>query len=78
MQDSFNSQKELLVEGKPYRYFCLKAAAANGLDNIEKLPFSLKIAALIIQLGHHLIHREQIAFVLAFAVILVLLSKINC
>lgn len=43
MLDSFKSRRELIVNGKPYRYHCLKSAEVNGLEGISRLPFSLKI-----------------------------------
>ncbi len=43
MSDSFKSRRELIVNGKPYRYHCLKSAEVNGLEGISRLPFSLKI-----------------------------------
>jgi aconitate hydratase len=43
MLDSFKSRRELIVNGKPYRYQCLKSAEVNGLEGINRLPFSLKI-----------------------------------
>ncbi len=43
MPDSFNSLRELTVNGKTYRYFSLTAAEAAGLSGIRSLPFSLKI-----------------------------------
>ncbi len=41
--DSFNCKRELDVRGGKYTYFDLKAAEANGLDGISKLPYSLKV-----------------------------------
>ena len=43
MLDSFNSHRELHISGKTYHYCDLLAAEKNGLGNISKLPFSLKI-----------------------------------
>lgn len=42
MSDSFNSRRELAVNGKKYVYFSLPEAAKR-LGDIERLPFSLKI-----------------------------------
>jgi aconitate hydratase len=41
--DSFQSRQKLVVGDKTYDYFSLKAAEANGLEGISKLPYSLKV-----------------------------------
>ncbi len=41
--DSFNCLRTLDVDGRSYRYHDLRAAEANGLDGISRLPFSLKV-----------------------------------
>ncbi len=41
--DSFNCRKTLNVDGKEYTYFSLKAAEANGLAGVSKLPYSMKV-----------------------------------
>jgi len=41
--NSFNARSTLSVGGKSYAYFDLKAASANGLGDISKLPMSLKV-----------------------------------
>jgi aconitate hydratase len=41
--DSFRSRKTLTVDGKPYEYFSLPDAEANGLQGISALPVSLKV-----------------------------------
>lgn len=41
--DSFISKAELTVGDHTYTYFDLKAAEANGLPNISRLPASLKV-----------------------------------
>lgn len=41
--DSFKSRKELQVGSKTYVYYDLKAAEANGLAGVSRLPFSLKV-----------------------------------
>jgi aconitate hydratase len=41
--DSFRSRKTLTVDGKPYEYFSLPDAEANGLPGITALPYSLKV-----------------------------------
>jgi aconitate hydratase len=41
--NSFKSRSTLNVGGKSYAYFDLKAASANGLGDISKLPLSLKV-----------------------------------
>jgi aconitate hydratase len=43
MSDSYQCLRELDVNGKKYHYFSLPDAEKNGLKNINKLPFSLKI-----------------------------------
>ena len=42
-KDSFQSLKELQVENKIYKIFSLKEAEKNGLQEISKLPKSLKV-----------------------------------
>ncbi|GGC51429.1 aconitate hydratase AcnA [Chelatococcus reniformis] len=41
--DSFKSRQTLDVGGKSYAYYSLKAAEANGLPDISRLPFALKV-----------------------------------
>ncbi len=41
--DSFKCQKTLTAGGKPYVYYSLPVAEANGLKGISKLPFSMKV-----------------------------------
>ncbi|MGE0740808.1 MAG: aconitate hydratase AcnA [Hyphomonadaceae bacterium] len=41
--NSFNARTTLSAGGKTYTYFDLKAASANGLGDISKLPISLKV-----------------------------------
>ncbi|MFO1104145.1 MAG: aconitate hydratase AcnA [Methylocystis sp.] len=41
--DSFNACQTLVVGDRSYRYFSLKAAEANGLGGVSRLPFSLKV-----------------------------------
>lgn len=41
--DSFKSRQELVVGDRTYRYFSLKAAEANGLPGVSRLPYSLKV-----------------------------------
>ncbi|MEM9221014.1 MAG: aconitate hydratase AcnA [Pseudomonadota bacterium] len=41
--DSFRSRTELIIDGKSYTIFDLKAAERNGLDGISRLPVSLKV-----------------------------------
>ena len=41
--DSFNCRKTLTVGTKKYHYFSLKEAEKNGLKNISKLPYSMKV-----------------------------------
>lgn len=41
--DSYRCRKTLKVGSKSYDYFSLKAAEANGLKGISKLPFSMKV-----------------------------------
>ena len=42
-KNSYNSLKSLNVNGKDYKYYSLQAAEKNGLENISKLPKSLKV-----------------------------------
>ena len=42
-KNSYNSLADITVSGKSYKYFSLKKAEENGLDNISKLPKSLKV-----------------------------------
>ena len=41
--NSFNARSTISAGGKTYSYFDLKAASANGLGDISKLPISLKV-----------------------------------
>jgi aconitate hydratase len=41
--DSFKSRQTLTVNGKPYIYYSLEAAAKNGLGDISRLPVTMKI-----------------------------------
>ncbi len=41
--DSFKCRKTLTVDGKPYVYYSLPDAEANGLTGISKLPYSMKV-----------------------------------
>ncbi len=41
--NSFNARTTLSAGGKSYTYFDLKAASANGLGDISRLPTSLKV-----------------------------------
>ncbi len=42
-QNSFNSLKELYINGKNYSIYSLKEAEKNGLEGINKLPKSIKV-----------------------------------
>jgi aconitate hydratase len=42
-KNSYNSLADITVSGKSYKYFSLKKAEENGLNNISKLPKSLKV-----------------------------------
>ena len=42
-KDSFKSLKKLKVDNKIYNIFSLKEAEKNGLEDISKLPKSLKV-----------------------------------
>ncbi len=42
-RDSFNAIRTLDVDGKAYRYYSLASAAENGLGDVSRLPFSLKV-----------------------------------
>ena len=41
--NSFNARTTISAGGKTFTYFDLKAAAANGLGDISRLPISLKV-----------------------------------
>ena len=41
--DSFKAKDTLTVGGRTYRYASLKKAAQNGLGNLDRLPFTLKV-----------------------------------
>ena len=43
MQDSYNTLDTLETSGKTYHYFSLPLAEKAGLNNISKLPYSLKV-----------------------------------
>ncbi len=42
-KNSYNSLKSLNINGKEYKYYSLLEAEKNGLNNISKLPKSLKV-----------------------------------
>ncbi len=42
-KNSYNSLKSINIDGKEYKYYSLSKAENNGLDNISKLPKSLKV-----------------------------------
>ncbi len=42
-KNSYNSLKNISVNGKEYKYYSLKEAEKNGLNGINKLPKSLKV-----------------------------------
>ncbi|CAH0118857.1 MULTISPECIES: aconitate hydratase AcnA [unclassified Paenibacillus] len=42
-KDHFSAAKELQVGGKSYRYYSLQSLEEQGLGNISKLPFSIKV-----------------------------------
>ena len=41
--NSFDARQTLAVGGKTYTYYSLQAAERNGLPNVSRLPFSLKV-----------------------------------
>ena len=41
--DSFKCRQTLVVGDRSYDYFSLKAAEANGLKDVSRLPYSLKV-----------------------------------
>lgn len=41
--DSFKCRKTLTVDGKDYVYYSLTEAEKNGLEDVSKLPFSMKV-----------------------------------
>ncbi|OYV32798.1 MAG: aconitate hydratase, partial [Rhodospirillales bacterium 20-64-7] len=41
--DSFKSRKKLNVGAKTYHYFSLKTAEKNGLPDVSRLPYSMKV-----------------------------------
>ncbi len=43
LKNSYKSLSEIKVGNKNYKYFSLRKAEKNGLDNISKLPKSLKV-----------------------------------
>ena len=42
-KNSYNSLKNISVNGKDYKYYSLKEAENNGLEGVSKLPKSLKV-----------------------------------
>ncbi|MDC0044153.1 aconitate hydratase AcnA, partial [Candidatus Pelagibacter sp.] len=42
-KNSYNSLKSINIDGKEYKYYSLAEAENNGLDDISKLPKSLKV-----------------------------------
>ena len=45
-KNSYNSLKNISVNGKDYKYYSLKEAENNGLEGVSKLPKSLKVLLL--------------------------------
>ena len=43
IKNSFKSLKSININGNNYKYYSLKEAEKNGLENISKLPRSLKV-----------------------------------
>lgn len=43
MKDTYNTRRQLNINGKNYHYFSLNALADQGFSSIHQLPFSLKI-----------------------------------
>ena len=43
IKNSYNSLKSININGNDYKYYSLKEAEKNGLENISKLPKSLKV-----------------------------------
>lgn len=41
--DSFKCKKTLTVDGKSYAYYDLKVAMQNGLGDVSRLPYSMKV-----------------------------------
>lgn len=41
--DAFSTARELKVGGKSYRYYSLEALGAQGYQEIDRLPFSIKV-----------------------------------
>ena len=41
--NSFDARQTLAVGAKTYAYYSLRAAERNGLPNVSRLPFSLKV-----------------------------------
>ena len=41
--NSFDARQTLVVGAKTYAYYSLHAAERNGLSNVSRLPFSLKV-----------------------------------
>ena len=42
-KNSYNSLKEILIDGKHFKYYSLSEAEKCGLDGVSKLPKSLKV-----------------------------------
>ena len=42
-KNSYKSLSDISIGGKNYKYYSLKKAEENGLENISKLPKSLKV-----------------------------------
>ncbi|MGW8178123.1 MAG: hypothetical protein ACWGQW_04920, partial [bacterium] len=41
--NSFNTEKTLIVNGRSYTYFSLPALQEQGLGDVSRLPYSLRI-----------------------------------
>ncbi|WP_256220546.1 aconitase family protein, partial [Bacillus licheniformis] len=42
-KDAFQSRKTFTVQGKTYSYYSLKALEDQGIGNVSKLPYSIKV-----------------------------------
>jgi Aconitase A len=43
IKNSYRSLKSIKINGNNYKYYSLKEAEKNGLENISNLPKSLKV-----------------------------------
>ncbi|MEC1452671.1 aconitate hydratase AcnA [Bacillus haynesii] len=61
-KDAFQSRKTFTVQGKTYSYYSLKALEDQGIGNVSKLPYSIKVLleSVLRQLDGRVITEEHV------------------